>query len=316
MAEKTALQTTQNLTGLLALPIYQKRFQDVLKDRAPSFITSILSVADSMPDVAAASGNPLSIIRSAAVAASLNLPINKSLGFAWIIPYKVGGGKKVAAFQLGYKGWVQLALRSGQYKTMNALMVYKNQFTSWDPLTETFKGDLTKEPEGKEPVGFLAYFELVNGFRKTLYKTRESLMAHGKKYSKAFDMAEGQWKQGPDAMCRKTLITMMLSKWGIMSIEMTRAKMADQAAVIGDDLDREDTYQYPDAPETSPIPQDLPEGQPLGPRQKLNQARAILFGKKGKAAVEAVEKTMDKAVDGMTDAELDTWTAKFTEAAK
>jgi recombination protein RecT len=235
--ERTALQIMLSQENVVS------QFNRVLGEAAPAFIASIADVGMTMPDVARF--NPSTIISSALIAATLKLPINKSLGFAWIIPYGKGQNAK-AQFQVGYKGFIQLAQRTGQYKSMNLLHVYKNQFKSWSALTETFEGNLDLEPEGTRPVGFLFYFELISGFRKTIYKTREALIAHGKKYSKAFNSDDGTWRKDPDAMCAKTLISEGLRKWGPMSTEISRALRADQAVVMGTDFDNDEAFVYVD----------------------------------------------------------------------
>jgi recombination protein RecT len=234
--EKTALQTMLSQENVV------NQFREVLKDKAPAFIASIAEVGMTMPDVA--KYNPSSIIRAALVAATLNLPINKSLGFAWVVPYGQGP-KAEAQFQMGWKGYVQLGQRTGQYKTMNVLYIHKNQFKSWSALTETFEGDVDAEPEGPV-IGFLFYFETITGFRKTIYKSRESLIAHGRKFSKAFNSQSGAWKNFPDEMCAKTLIKMALSKWGPLSVEMGKANQADQAIIVSDNLAEDTAFTYPD----------------------------------------------------------------------
>jgi len=284
------------LKGLLSQANYKQRFSDVLKDRAPAFITSILSVGDSMPAVA--QGNPLSIIRSAAIAASLDLPIDKSLGFAWIVPYK-----NQAQFQMGYKGFIQLSLRTGQYLRMNCIPVSKNQFISYNRLTEDFQADFSKDADG-EVVGFVGYFKLVNGFEKTIYKSKAELLSHGKKYSQSFGSSEGTWKKHEDAMCLKTLIKMMLSRWGIMSTEMRRATIADQAVIKGEEFDSEQNYDYPDNGEATGVPAELPPAQELTLRQKVEVARAQLTTKKGKKAVEEIMSTLDKDLRDCDETEL------------
>jgi recombination protein RecT len=298
---------SKGLKSLLSIPSYQQRFKDVLKDRAPAFITSILSVGDTMPEVA--QNNPITIIRAAAIAASLDLPIDKSLGFAWIVPYK-----GAAQFQMGYKGFVQLGLRTGQYLRMNCIPVAKNQFKSYNRLTEEFVGDFGVEPDG-EVVGFVGYFKLVNGFEKTIYKSKEELVKHGKKYSQSFEKAEGTWKKHEDAMCLKTLIKMMLSKWGIMSTEMRRATIADQAVVTGDEFDNPENFKYPDNAETSAVPAELPVASELTARQKFEVAKAQLFAKKGRGAVDAIISTMSKDIKDYNDVELSDLIKKMQDAA-
>jgi recombination protein RecT len=165
---------------------------------------------------------PMSVISSAMIAATLDLPVDKNLGYAWIVPY---GGR--AQFQLGYKGYIQLALRSGQYRFINVTPIHEGELKKWNPLTEEIEIDF-EERKSDVIVGYAAYFELLNGFRKTIYWTREQVEKHRKKFSKS----DFGWKNDWDAMAMKTVLKSLLSKWGILSIEM-------QKAVIEDNDDRE-----------------------------------------------------------------------------
>ena len=202
----------------------QKRFEQLLGKKAQGFISSVLQTVGNNKLLATAS--PETILNAAATAAALDLPINQNLGFAWIVPYK---GK--AQFQMGWKGFVQLALRTGQYKQINVIEVYENQFKSFNSLTEELDCDFLKEGEG-DVVGYAGYFELVNGMKKTVYWTKESVTKHAKKYSQAFKF--GPWKDNFDAMAKKTVLKNMLSKWGIMSIEMQTAQLSDQSVQESD----------------------------------------------------------------------------------
>ena len=166
----TALVRATELNRLLQTTEVRGRFEDILRDKAPGFISSVVNTVNSTPAlVEVANKNPFSIIRAAAVAATLDLPIDRNLGFAWIVPY---GGE--AQFQMGYRGYIQLALRTAQYKKLNALEVYQNQFKSWDPLTETLEADFTIEGAG-DVVGIAVYFELTNGFSKVAYFPKQKL---------------------------------------------------------------------------------------------------------------------------------------------
>lgn len=194
-------------------------FKTVLKDRSDAFITSVLSLAynNNLSEC-----DPMSVYTAAMKAATLNLPIDQNLGFAYIIPYNErkpdGTYRKVAQFQIGYKGIVQLALRSGQYKVLNAGVVYENQFRKFDPLFEELDADLSLPPKGKA-VGYFAAYELVNGMRKMIFWTREMVEDHRKKYSKNSDKATSVWNIDFDKMAIKTVLKQLIQHWGIMSIE-------------------------------------------------------------------------------------------------
>jgi recombination protein RecT len=246
-----------NIRTLVKQESVNKRFHELLGKKAPGFITSLLQVVQGNEQLKKA--EPQTVLNAAATAAALDLPINQNLGFAWIIPYnnrkKTPEGWKTvteAQFQLGYKGYVQLALRTGQYSRINVVSIYGNQYESWDPLTEEFTGDLTKEPEGK-PVGYLAYFRLLNGFEKKVYWKAEKALAHAQKYSKGYKSGKSPWNDGQegfDGMAKKSALKEAISKWGIMSIELEKAILADQAVQY-----EEGKYSYIDNPPTMDLDQ-------------------------------------------------------------
>lgn len=193
-------------------PTIQKAFDDVWKGAGTQFAVSILSVLQGSQSLKSASNE--SIYAAAMKAAVLNLPIEPSLGRAYLVPYK---GQ--AQFQLGYKGLIELAQRSGQYKNINAGIVYKSQLISYNPLFEELLLDFSKPQD--EIVGYFAAFKLLNGFEKVSFWTVEKVTAHGKKFSKSF--ASGPWKTDFDAMAQKTILKDILSKYGPLSVEMQKA---------------------------------------------------------------------------------------------
>src|SRR5690606_2449920 len=140
-----------------------------------------------------------------------------NLGYAWVVPY----GNR-AQFQLGYKGYVQLALRTGKYRAINAIPICEGELIKWNPLTEELVVDF-EQRKSDAIIGYAGYFELVNGFRKSVYWTKEEIEAHRKRFSKS----DFGWKNDYDAMALKTVIRNMLSKWGILSIEMQEAYVKD-----------------------------------------------------------------------------------------
>lgn len=216
----------------------QERIRDMLKDRAPQFIVSLLAIANT--NEALAKCEPASVLNAAMTAASLDLPINQNLGFAYIVPYKTkqqdGTYKDIAQFQMGYKGFVQLSLRSSQFKKLNVSDVRDGEIKYQDRLT----GDITFEwliadRNDAEIIGYVGFMELVNGFQKSLYMSVEELKNHGLKYSANFrKYKSGLWADDFDAMASKTVIKLMLSKFAPLSTQMQTAILADQA-IIGDD---------------------------------------------------------------------------------
>lgn len=196
----------------------------MLGQKAQGFMTSVLSVVNNSKLLQKA--DPQSIYSSAMVAASLDLPINPNLGFAAIVPYG-----NVAQCQIMSKGFIQLAIRSGQYVKINNAIVHKGELVKYDPFTDEYVFDASKR-ESDEIIGYMAYFRTVGGFEKYFYMTKDECLAHGKRYSKSF--ATGNWTSDPDAMCLKTVIKLLLSKYGILSIEMQRAIKFDQGVAKGD----------------------------------------------------------------------------------
>lgn len=216
--------TAVTLKSMLGNDNVKARFQEILGKKAPGFISSILSVANS--NTLLQKADPKTVMNSAVIAATLDLPINPNLGFAYIVPF---GGQ--AQFQLGYKGFVQLAMRSGQYKTINVREVYEGEIISENKFTGEYEfGEKTSD----RVVGYMSFFKLVNGFEKFLYMSKEELEAHGKKYSQTYKRGGGLWASDFDSMAKKTCLKQLLSKYGILSIEMQRAQTFDQAVVKND----------------------------------------------------------------------------------
>lgn len=213
----------------------KRKFQELLGKKSQGFITSVLQCVASNELLAKA--EPASIYHAAAVAATLDLPLNNALGMAYIIPFnakqKDGQYKTLAQFQLGYKSYIQLAQRSGQFKTISAAAIYEGQLIESNPLTG-FKFDFTKPQDGKV-IGYAAFFQLLNGFEKTLYMTVEDLQKHGTQYSQTYKKGFGLWKDNFDAMATKTVIKLLLSKFAPLSIEMQRAVITDQALINNED---------------------------------------------------------------------------------
>lgn len=230
---------------LFAREDVKAKFQELMGKRATSFITSVLQIVSS--NALLAKADPNSIYQAAALAATLDLPLNNSLGFAYIIPfnqkYKDTSGqwasKQVAQFQIGYKGFIQLALRSGQFKTIAASEIYEGQIVKNDPLTG-FEFDFSKRDSDKV-IGYASYFELLNGFQKTLYMTVDQIRSHGQQYSQNFSNDKSLWKTKFDSMATKTVLKLLISKYAPMSVEMQKAVIADQA-VIQDADTIETTY--------------------------------------------------------------------------
>ena len=226
-AAKTAVRTPANMMReTLSMASTQQLMAEVLHENRESFVASLIDLYSS--DTYLQKCNPGAVMKEALKAVSLKLPINKALGFAWIIPYNDGkSGQTLPQFQLGYKGYIQLAMRTGAYKTMNMDNVYEGEVKVVNRLTGEI--DLTGERISDKVVGYFAYIETVNGFSKTLYWTLEKVISHAKKFSKSYNSGAAIWKQNFDEMAQKTVMRNLIAKWGVMSVDLQRAIDLDNA---------------------------------------------------------------------------------------
>jgi len=214
----------------------QEKFGQLLGKRSASFITSVLQIVNSNDMLRNA--DPQSVYTAAATAATLDLPLNNSLGLAYIVPFNDRkSGKQLAQFQLGYKAYIQLAQRSGQYKTINVTDVREDEIEYEDFLSGEiqFKWQPRNERIERPVIGYVAYIELLNGFRKSIYMSKEELEKHGKKFSQTYKKGFGLWQDDFDSMAKKTVIKMLLSKFGILSVDMQTAVIADQSVIKNSD---------------------------------------------------------------------------------
>lgn len=224
----------------MSAPAVIKKMQEMLQtpEAVRQFSTAVISIAGA--DALLATAEPRSLFNACLTAASLNLPINKNLGFAHIIGYKnnKNGGVVEAQFQLGARGFKELAQRSGQYTVINQGDVREGELVGRDRLTGelTFKWvDNDEIREGLPVIGYFSYFKLKSGLESTLYMSREQIDAHGKRYSQSYKAGFGPWKDNFDAMALKTVSKLNISKNGPLSIELQKAVDFDQAVIRGDD---------------------------------------------------------------------------------
>ena len=227
-------------------PIVQQKLIELLGKNAQSFATSVLQVVNSNDMLKNA--DPQTVFSAACMAATLNLPINNNLGFAYIVPFRNNKANRTEAqFQLGYKGFIQLAQRSGQFKRINACATYSDdtEQTVYERLTSL----LPKKPTG-QITGYIAYFQLLNGYEAHLAMSVEELTAHSQKYSQTAKKGFGVWKDNFDAMAQKTVIKLLLSKQAPLSIDtpLATAVQADQAVIH--DVDGEQVFIYEDSQRT------------------------------------------------------------------
>ena len=228
------------------------------KDRATRFIAAISSAVATNQALQECDAG--TILSGALLGESLNLSPSPQLGQYYLVPFNDSKkGYKVAQFQLGYKGYIQLAIRSGQYKKLNVLAIKKGELIKYDPLNEEIEVNLIEdeeERENAETIGYYAMFEYTNGFRKSLYWSKSKMEKHALKYSKGYAAHKGYtfWEKDFDGMAYKTMLRQLISKWGIMSIDMQQAVEKDMATINTDG-----TYEYVDNEEDIVIEQEEPK---------------------------------------------------------
>ncbi len=236
------------------------------------FITSIISAVSNNPALAECEHG--SILSAAMLGESLGLSPSVQLGQFYMVPFKDRkNNRKVATFQIGYKGYIQLAIRSGQYKKLNVLAIKEGELIHYDPLFEELEVELIQDDTIREEtptIGYYAMFEYLNGFRKTMYWSKAKMETHADKYSFAFSLTDYRrllageipqrdmwkfssfWYKDFDAMAFKTMLRQIISKWGIMSIEIQQA-MGNDHALVSD--------TGPQLIDTAPIPPETTTGQ-------------------------------------------------------
>jgi len=245
--KQTALVTVASYLNNDKIKSY---LESILKDRVGQFITSLVSMSNLTPGLSKC--EPNSLMQCGLKAASLNLPLDNNLGFAYAIPY----GNK-ASFQMGWKGFVQLAQRTGQYKTVNVITVKEGELKKWDPFNGELEIEIIEDVKREKlpAIGYAAVFRLINGFEKRSYWTKTEVLAHAKRFSKTF--GNGPWQTDFDKMAMKTVLKDLISKYGPMSVELQEAIKFDQA-VIKEDADGNQYPEYPDNPDSKEPTQDSP----------------------------------------------------------
>ena len=233
----------QGLTAYLTQDAVKNQINSVIGGKNGSrFISSIVSAVQATPALQECTNT--SILSAALLGESLNLSPSPQLGQYYLVPYdNRKKGAKEGQFQLGYKGYIQLALRSGQYKKLNVMAIKEGELIRFDPLNEEIEVNLIQDEEAREEaptVGYYAMFEYLNGFRKSIYWSREKMVAHAKKFSPGYqrDLEKGSqytfWSKNFDEMAFKTMLRQLISKWGVMSIDIVQAVDADMAVIRED----------------------------------------------------------------------------------
>lgn len=213
----------------------QEYLADVLGERKSTFVSNLTALVSN--DRKLQECEPLTLMYAALTATSLNLPLDKNLGYAYVIPYKNSrAGISEAQFQLGAKGITQLAIRSGEYERINVGDVREGELAGRNRLTGDIKFNWIeddKERQAKPIIGYVAYFRMNGGFSKTLYMSVEEIDEHAKRYSKTYGRSDSKWTTDRDAMAQKTVLKRLLSKFGALSVELATAIRADQSVQRG-----------------------------------------------------------------------------------
>nr|DAN72302.1 MAG TPA: RecT protein [Caudoviricetes sp.] len=238
----------QTFSAFLATDAMKRKVNEMVGgEKGQQFVTSIISAVSTNPQLAECDN--ASIVSAALLGQALNLSPSPQLGQFYLVPFNDNKrGCKVAQFQIGYKGYIQLAIRSGQYKKLNVLAIKEGELIKYDPLDEDIEVKLIEneeEREKAETIGYYAMFEYLNGFRKTIYWSKQRMEAHALKYSMGYRAKKGYtfWEKDFDGMAYKTMLRQLISKWGIMSIDLTMQKaLESDMAVINDN----GTYDYVD----------------------------------------------------------------------
>lgn len=247
------------------------------------FISAVVSAVNNNPALQECTNQ--SILSGALLGESLQLSPSPQLGQYYLVPFNDRNKGKVAQFQLGYKGYIQLAIRSGQYKKLNVLAIKEGELVKFDPLNEEIEVRLIEDEEEREKAattGYYAMFEYVNGFRKAIYWSKAKMEAHALKYSKGYQAKKGYtfWEKDFDGMAYKTMLRQLISKWGIMSIDMISAIDADMAVINEDGtkryIDNEPEYTISEPEQTQVVESTIEKEKQ--PETANNDVAGALFG--------------------------------------
>lgn len=241
MSNEVQVQQKQGINTYLQSDAVKKNIVSVIgKEESQRFISSVVSAVQTNPQLAECTNS--SILSAALIGHSLKLPQSPQLQMFYLVPFnnkkKDAKGNettvKEAVFQLSYRGYLQLAMRSGQYKHIHACDIREGELKSYNPISEEYVFEAITDFEKRNAapvVGYYAYFEMNNGYRKELYWSKEQMEAHAKKYSQSYrkGWSSSFWVSDFDAMALKTMIRQLVSKWGIMSVDMETAYQNDMA---------------------------------------------------------------------------------------
>lgn len=259
-----AHQRQPKFTAVINSEGYKKLINNTLGDpnRAARFVTAITSAVSNNPALQDCDAS--TIVSAGLLGESLNLSPSPQLGQYYLVPFNDRkNGRKVAQFQIGYKGFIQLAIRSGQYKKLNVLPIKAGELIRFDPLDEEIEVKLIQDEREREEavtIGYYAMFEYINGFRKAIYWSREKMESHAEKYSMGYKAKKGYtfWEKDFDGMACKTMLRQLISKWGIMSTDLLKAEINDMGVISSDG-----SVDYIDSPAEEPA-------QPAGAADMLD----------------------------------------------
>ena len=232
-----AKQEKPKFSAIVKTDAYKNLVNSTLSDpkRSANFTTAITSAVSTNP--ALMDCDPWTIVSAGLLGETLQLSPSPQLGQYYLVPFNDRKlGRKVAQFQLGYKGYIQLAIRSGQYKKLNAMAIKEGELIRYDPLNEEIEVQLIDDESAREAaptIGYYAMFEYLNGFRKVIYWSKEKMENHALEYSQGYRAHKGYtfWEKDFDSMAIKTMLRQLISKWGIMSIEFQKAYEADMGVL-------------------------------------------------------------------------------------
>lgn len=230
-------QERPKFSAIVKTDAYKNLVNNTLSDpkRSANFTTAITSAVSTNP--ALMDCDPWTIVSAGLLGETLQLSPSPQLGQYYLVPFNDRKlGRKVAQFQLGYKGYIQLAIRSGQYKKLNAMAIKEGELIKYDPLNEEIEVQLIEDDAAREAaptIGYYAMFEYLNGFRKVIYWSKDKMESHALQYSQGYKAKKGYtfWEKSFDDMAIKTMLRQLISKWGIMSIDFQKAYEADMGVL-------------------------------------------------------------------------------------
>lgn len=234
MTGNTLQKKQQTFAGYVLNTAVKNQIESIVGRDAQKFTTSIITAVNQNAELQNCTYQ--SILSGALLGETLKLSPSPQLGQFYLVPFNDKAKGKVAQFILGYKGYIQLAIRSGQYKKINVLAIKEGELLSFDPLNEEIEVNIIQDDKIREKaktIGYYAMFEFTNGFRKAIYWSREKMEAHAERYSAGYRAKKGFtfWEKDFDAMAYKTMLRQLISKWGIMSIEMQQAIEGDNNTI-------------------------------------------------------------------------------------